>query len=145
MPQLVKELAASGRTRALMALFQQQCELDPNDLQAKNNLTMTALLLNASEMQPFEMASQLYQLEPNNISIASTYAFSLYQQKRWGEALKVFAAFDPKTLDDPQVAGYYGIVLEANGHPRQAKEYLDKAKQAPLLLPEERELFTSAR
>jgi len=96
-------------------------------------------------MRPFDLALQAYQMEPTNISFASTYAFSLYQQKRWGEALSVFAPFDAKTLADPGVAGYYGLVLEANGHPKQAKEYLARAMHASRLLPEERNLFSGTR
>ncbi|HWY30279.1 MAG TPA: hypothetical protein VNX46_05980 [Candidatus Acidoferrum sp.] len=140
-PLLVNELAASGRTRALMSFFAQQSEQDPADLQAKNNLAMTAMLLNATEMRPFDLAREVYQMQSTNISFASTYAFSLYQQKRWADAMKVFAPFDAKALTDPGIAGYYGIVLEANGHPRQAKEYLERATHAPRLLPEERNLF----
>jgi len=140
-PLLVNELASSGRTRALMTLFQQEVDQDPSDLQAKNNLAMTALLLNAVELRPFELARQVYEMEPTNISYASTYAFSLYQQKKWAEALNAFAPFDSKTLANPEVAGYYGLVLQANGHPRQAREYLDKAVHAQRLLPEERSLF----
>jgi Flp pilus assembly protein TadD len=143
-PLLVNELAASGRTRALMTLFQQQVDQDPSDLQAKNNLAMTALLLNAVELRPFELARQVYEMEPTNISYASTYAFSLYQQKKWAEALNAFAPFDSKTLANPEVAGYYGLALQANGHPRQAKEYLDRAAHSQRLLPEERNLFIGA-
>ena len=144
-PMLVNELAADGRTRALMSLFAQQSEQDPADLQAKNNLAMTAMLLNANEMRPFDLARQVYQAQPTNISFASTYAFSLYQQKRWADALKVFAPFDAKTLAAPGVAGYYGIVLQANGHPRLAKEYLDRAAHDSRLLPEERNLFAGTQ
>lgn len=144
-PLLVNELAASGRTRALMSFFAQQSEQDPADLQAKNYLAMTAMLLNAAEMRPFDLAREVYQTQPTNISFASTYAFSLYQQKRWADALKVFAPFDAKSLTAPSVAGYYGIILQANGHARLAKEYLDRAVRDPRLLPEERSLFAGTQ
>lgn len=140
-PLLIRELAASGRTRAMMNVFQQQCDQDPSDLQAKNNLAMTAMLLNAAEVHPFDLAVQNYQAQPTNITFASTYAFALYQQKKWAEALSVFAAFDARTLSQPDVAGYYAIVLQANGHAKLAKQYLAIALRAPGLLPEERNLF----
>ena len=141
-PILIGELGASGRTRAMMNVFQQQYEQDPADLQAKNNLAMTAMLLNATEVRPFDLALQNYESQPTNITFASTYAFSLYQQKKWADALSVFAAFDAKTLSKPEVAGYYAIVLQANGHAKLAREYLTIALRAPRLLPEERKLFS---
>ena len=140
-PLMMKNLEAGGRTRELMNLFEQQVEQDPNDLQAKNNLAMTALLLNETELKPFDLSSQVYGMEPTNISYASTYAFSLYEQNRPADALKVFAPFDVKSLSDTGVAGYYGLVLRANGHEKMAREYLARAATNPNLLPEERKLF----
>jgi hypothetical protein len=140
-PLLIRDLASSGRTRAMLDVFQRQYDQDPSDLQAKNNLAMTAMLLNAAEVHPFDLAVQNYQAQPANITFASTYAFALYQQKKWAEALSVFAAFDAKTLSQPDVAGYYAIVLQANGHAKLAKQYLAIALRAPGLLPEERNLF----
>ena len=140
-PMLAHDLAAGGRTRALMTFFQQQYEQDPANLQAQNNLAMTAMLLHATEMSPFELARQVYQANPTNISYASTYAYALYQQKQAAEALRVYSAFAPKQLADPQVAGYYALVLKANGHAKLAREYFQLAAHAPQLLPEERALF----
>ncbi len=144
-PLLISELASSGRTRAMMNEFQQQYEQDSSNLQAKNNLAMTAMLLNATEVRPFDLALQNYQSQPTNIAFASTYAYSLCQQKRWADALNVFAAFDAKTLAEPEVAGYYAIVLQANGHAKLAKGYLAIALRAPRLLPEERRLFAGTQ
>jgi hypothetical protein len=140
-PLLINELASSGRTRTLMNVFEQQYEADPSNLQAKNNLAMTALLLNATEVRPYDLALQNYESQPSNITFASTYAFSLYRQEKWAEALNVFAAFNAKTLSEPEVAGYYAIILRANGHAKLAKQYLEIALRAPRLLPEERNLF----
>ncbi|MGC9943701.1 MAG: hypothetical protein ABSE48_17890 [Verrucomicrobiota bacterium] len=138
---LINDLVASGRTQALMMFSAQQLQKDPSDIQAKNNLAMTALLLNAKEENPFDLAQQVYEENPTNISYASTYAFSLYLQNRSPEALKIFQQFNQKDFEDPEVAGYYGIVLKATSHPRRSKIYLEKAAQANLLLPEERKLF----
>lgn len=144
-PPLVNDLVASGRTQSLMTLSAQQLQQDPSDLEAKNNLAMTALLLKATEERPFDLAREVYESSPTNISFASTYAFSLYLQDRSPDALKVFEQFDPKDFEDPEVAGYYGIVLQATSHPRRAKIYLDKANQAQVLLPEERRLFAGTK
>jgi predicted Zn-dependent protease len=106
---------------------------------------MTALLLKAPEEKPFDLAREVYEANPTNISFASTYAFSLYLQDKSPEALKVFQQFDQKNFEDPEVSGYYGIILQATSHPRQARIYLDKATRAQVLLPEERRLFAGAR
>jgi thioredoxin-like negative regulator of GroEL len=142
---LINDLVASGRTQSLMMLSVQQLQQDPSDIQAKNNLAMTALLLDAKEQKPFDLAREVYEANPTNISFASTYAFSLYLQNRSQDALKVFGQFNQKDFEDPEVAGYYGIVLQAASHPRRAKIYLGKAAQGHLLLPEERRLFAGTR
>jgi predicted Zn-dependent protease len=135
---------AGNRTRALMTLYQLQMKKFPGDLAARNNLAMTALLLNAQELKPHELAREVYQKSPTNASYASTYAFSLFLQKKPAEALKVFAQLKPKDLEIPSVAGYYGLVLKATGDKAKAKVYLDWAFKAPML-DEERKLFEQAR
>jgi Flp pilus assembly protein TadD len=140
---LMNDLVVGGRTQSLMMLSARQLQQDPSDIQAKNNLAMTALLLNAREQKPFNLAREVYEANPTNISFASTYAFSLYRQNKSPEALKIFQQFSPKDFADPEVAGYYGLVLQATGHSRRAKILLDKAAQARILLPEERKLFAA--
>jgi hypothetical protein len=51
---------------------------NPADLANKNNLAVTALLLNATELKPHDLAREVYQKSNTNASFASTYAFSLY-------------------------------------------------------------------
>ncbi|HYV28569.1 MAG TPA: hypothetical protein VFA77_13615, partial [Candidatus Eisenbacteria bacterium] len=49
---LTKSLLIEGRTRSLMTLYNQQMNVNPSDLSARNNLAMTALLLGAWELRP---------------------------------------------------------------------------------------------
>ena len=70
--------------------------------------------------------------------------FSLYLQKKYSEALKVIQQLQPKELQDPSVAGYYGLILLANGDKANAKDYLDRTVNASLL-PEEQALFAQAK
>jgi len=49
---LVQILYVEGRTRALMALFRQESQRTPTDLSVKNNLAMSALLLDAQGPTP---------------------------------------------------------------------------------------------
>ncbi len=127
-----------------MMLYSQQTKRFPSDLSMKNNLAMTALLLDAQELNPYDLAREVYQQAQTNSAYASTYAFSLYKQKRDAEALRVMQKLPPKALDDPSIAGYYGLILKATGNPGKAKAYLQLASKAKLL-PEEQTLFDRAK
>ena len=137
-------LFAEGRTRSLMDLFNQAVKFDPSDLLNKNNLAMTALILNAQELKPYELAHDVYEKGQTNPSYASTYAFALHLQKKDPEARKVLEKLNAQELAQPSVAGYYGIVLEATGDRVKARKYLDLTSNAHVL-PEERKLFDQAR
>jgi tetratricopeptide (TPR) repeat protein len=143
-PILADALVAGGRTQSLMLLCNLQLEHDSSDILAKNNLAMTALLLNALEQKPFKLAREVFDSCPTNVSFAATYAFSLYRQHKNTEALQVIQQLDPRDLRDPEVAGYYGIILQANGQMEKAGTYLKLAGQAQLL-PEERILFAATK
>src|ERR1039457_7102545 len=104
-----------------MAFYGQLVKANPTDLSSKNNLVMTALLLDAQELKPHDLARELYQKGATNSSYASTYAFSLHLQKKDAEALKVMQQLPPKALEDPSIAGYYGLILKATGNPDKAR------------------------
>jgi Flp pilus assembly protein TadD len=141
---LNQALFVDGRTRSLMMLYSQELKRSPSDLAMKNNLTMTALLLDAQELKPHELAREVYEKAPTNAVYASTYAFSLYVQGKKTEALKVIEQLKPRDLENPSIAGYYGLILKATGNPTKAKAYLELTGKAPLL-PEEKKLFDRAK
>lgn len=141
---LMQSYYANGQTRPLMAIFSKQLQKSPNNQGIKNNLAMIGLLLDAKEINPHEMARQVYQGSPTNATFASTYAFSLYLQKKNPEALKVLESLQPAALQDPSVAGYYGLVLQASGDKAKSRQYLDLASKGKLL-PEERKIMEAAR
>src|ERR1017187_5717148 len=141
---LNQALFAGGRTRPLMMLYSQQVKRSPSDLGARNNLAMTALLLDAQELKPHELAREVYGKAPTNAAFVSTYAFSLLLQKKDAEALKVIERLKPEELQNPSIAGYYGLILKATGNGAKAKTYLELASKAPLL-PEEKKLFDRAK
>ena len=141
---LMQSSYANGQTRNLMTLVAKDVKKSPNNLGAKNNLAMLALLLDASELKPHDMAREVYTQASTNASFASTYAFSLFLQGKNTEALKVFEQLKPKELEDPSVSGYYGMVLKATGDRVKAKRYLEFALKAKLL-PEEKKLMDKAR
>jgi len=141
---LGQALFAGGRTRPLMMLYSQQVKRSPSDLGARNNLAMIALLLDAQELKPHELAREVYGKAPTNAAYASTYAFSLLLQKKNAEALKVFEQLKPQDLELPAIAGYYGLVLKATGNKEKARIYLNWASKGSML-PEEKKLFDQAR
>ena len=141
---LSQALYAGGRTRSLMQLFSQESKRVPSDLSTKNNLAMTALLLEAQELKPYDLAREVYQASPTNASYVSTYAFSLYLQGKSADALKVMRTLKPGELQDPSIAGYYGLILKATGDRARARAYLDWTAKARLL-PEEKKLFATAK
>ena len=94
---LTQALYAGGRTRSLMQLFSQESQQDPHNLSAKNNLAMTALLLNASEIKPYDLAREVYQSSPTNADFVSTDAFSLYLQGKMPKPSSCFNRCPPMT------------------------------------------------
>jgi len=141
---LSRNLLWEGRTRALMALYDEQTRMNPADISAQNNLAMTALLLEARELRPQELAREVYRKAPTNSAYASTYAYALHLQNQNAQALKVFERLKPDQLEQASVALYYAVVLQATGHGERAKKYLDIAAGIRLL-PEERKLLIQAQ
>ncbi len=140
--ELIGQLYASGGTRPLFQLFGIESSRNPSDLDAKNNVAMTAMLLRANEVKPYDLAQEVYQKAPTNSNYACTYAFALYLQGQNSEALKIMQSIAPQNLDDYSVAGYYGLILKAAGDKR-AGAFL-KRSLAGALLPEERAMFQQA-
>lgn len=142
--ELITLLIESGDTRGLLVLCNQLSKRDPTDLNDRNTMIMAALLLNAVEYKPYELAQKLYQQAPTNAAFASTYAFALHLQNQDAAALKVFQQLPPLALEQPAIAGYYGLVLQGLGEKQRALPYLNLASKAKLL-PEEKKLFDRAK
>lgn len=141
---LGKQLFLNGRTRPLMTLLSQESKRFPTDLSIKNNLAAIALLLEANELKPCEMAREVYDRAPTNSDFASTYAYALLIQQKPADAFKVMQQLTPQQRDVPRIAGYYGLILKANGETDKGNTYLSWAFKGKLL-PEEQKLFERAR
>jgi hypothetical protein len=137
-------LYVGGKTRSLLTLYAQEAKSDPDNLVIKNNLASIALLLDADEHKPHELAREVYEKEAENPIYASTYAFSLHLQNKTSEALAIMARLKPDQLNQPQLAAYYGVMLAASGDHAKAAKYLELASKARLL-PEEAELLRRAK
>jgi Flp pilus assembly protein TadD len=141
---LTQTLYTQGRTRPLMMLYTQELQRAPRSLSVKNNLALTALLLEANELKPHDLAREVYHAAPTNAAYASTYAYSLYLQGKNPEALKIMQTLKAKELEDPSIAGYYGLILKKSGDREKANTYLNWGLKAALL-KEERAIFERAK
>lgn len=139
-PVLRDALIIQGRTQSLLQLFQTMHKRMPDDLSIKNDLAATAMLVGDQTSKPYELALDVYQKNSKSPDFGSTYAFALYKQGKYGDALKVMQQFSPTALQEPSIAGYYGVILKATGNKADAKNYLKLASKGHLL-PEERVLF----
>lgn len=145
--RLQQLLYYTGKTRSLLTLYAQFHKSDPNSLEHKNNLAALALLLNAEEYKPQDLAKEVYSAAPTNPSMASTYAFALAKQGKFAESLQVFDKLTSAQLEEPSMAAYYGYSLAKSGNPvnaTKATKYLDIASKGRLL-PEEMQLVQKAR
>ena len=143
MQELTQMFYQGGRSWPLLELFGQASEKDPSDLMLKNNLAWVALLVNAEGWKPHDLAREVYQKSPTNSHFASTYAFSLHLQNKDAEALKILESLKPAELENPSIAGGYGLVLQASGNRAKARKYLEIGSKAAML-PEERKLIEKA-
>jgi predicted Zn-dependent protease len=143
-PVLRNYFIIQNRTPKLLRLFETMHRQLPNDLEMENNLAAIALLLGDQASKPYDLAKEVYQKDPKNQYFASTYAFALYKQGKYADALNVMQQLNLTALQEPSIAGYYGVILEANGNKADAKTYLNLASKAPALR-EEQALFDQAR
>lgn len=141
---LGQRLHSAGQTRQLLSLYQRAAETDPSNLESKNNLAMVALLLNAGDKRPHELAKEIHDKAPANPFYTSTYALSLHLQGKSADGLRVLESLDPKQLQEPSLAAYYAFFLQTTGNTEKAKEYRDLAAKARLL-PEERALLFNSK
>jgi len=118
-------------------------ELRPGDPETENNLAQLSLLLDLDKQRARSLAKKVFERDPANAAFASTYAFSLYTQGQYAQALQAFQNVKEEDMRAPAVAAYYGIVLMASGDKAKARQFLELGQKATLL-PEERELLSRA-
>jgi thioredoxin-like negative regulator of GroEL len=122
---------AEGIFRVLTRLS----EIDPDNLDIKNNLAQIGLLFETKPEEARRIAADNYRQQPANAAYATTYAYSLLSEGSKDKALAVMKKLTPEQLEDPSIAAYYGICLAAVKDPAAAT-YLTRAEKAPLLPPE---------
>jgi predicted Zn-dependent protease len=142
--ELERHYLADGNTRGLNKVYAALASYDAKDFRLQNNVAATSLLLKANLSQAHEMAKELYAGHPEEAFIVSTYAYSLHLQGRTREGLAALEKLKAESLESPQVALYYGVLLAAAGETSKAGRYLSIA-QRENGLPEEKALLAAAR
>jgi len=142
--RLAQYYYATGNTVGMYELFAHVNTFFPADVDYENNLAATALMLRTNLPQAFKLAAEAYTNAPNNPYEASTYAYSLHLQHRDKEGLEALKKLSDEQLKLPSVALYYGFLLVATGRTEEAKPYLEIARAAGGLWPEEQKLLESA-
>ena len=140
---LSNRLLKAGKTRGLMTLYAQVADGNKTNYQAKNNLAMTALLLEEWSKRPHELSQEVFRTAPTNAAFASTYAYSLLLQKKIAESLSVFEQLPVSQLQEPGISAYYGLALKSAGQTEKSARYLAMAAKGKFL-PEEQLLLDRA-
>jgi len=144
--QLEQYFLGTGNTLGLNRIYDMRLEQAASleDVTNRNDFACTSLLLGIHLPRAHAIARQLHEQKPQDLILASTYAFSLQVQGKTNEALKVFSKFETKTLEEPAVALYYGALLADIGETARARSYLACAERVRLS-PEELQLLHRAR
>ncbi len=132
-----------GDSRRLLKFYNTFLQRDPGNLVLKNNSAALSLLLNDRRERAEQTAKDIYDKQPTNALVASTYAFALHLQNQTSKGLEVLEKLPLKSREIPAVALYYGLLLSASGQQEQALHFLELGKRAPLL-PEEKRLVAEA-
>jgi hypothetical protein len=139
---LYQHYTKTNDTQGLYRVLVRLSDLDPTNLDIRNNLAQVSLLLNANPDEARRIAAEVYHKAPTNSAYMTTYAYSLFGQGNVKEALRLMNSLGTDQLNNPTIGAYYGIYLAAVGD-EKARAYLDFAKQANLL-PEEKALVDKA-
>jgi predicted Zn-dependent protease len=144
--QLEQHYLTTGNTRGLNRIYDLRLEEPPGseDITNRNDFACTSLLLGIQLPRAHAIARQLHEQKPDDLILASTYAYSLHIQGKTNEALDVFSKFETKALEQPAVALYYGVLLANVGETTRANHYLACAERVRLS-PEESQLLRRAR
>ena len=136
--------AAANDTQGLYRVLLRLSESDSSDLDVKNNLAQTSLLLNAEPSYGRKLAEDVYRQKPSNPLYVTTYAYAFYSNGDLGRAMKVMQNLTEEQLEQPAVSAYYGIFLAGSGDMEKARHYLERGGKARLL-PEEKALLDQAK
>lgn len=129
-----------GDTDKLRLLARLMLQANPKGVTARNNYIFLSLLKRTEEGSPHQAAQVLYNEEPKNPQVVSTYALSLFLQGRASSAVTLMEGLTPEQLRDRSLNYYYGIFLAGAKRTAKAEEILKLTDKSFRLLPEEEAL-----
>jgi Flp pilus assembly protein TadD len=132
---------AAGDTAALNRVYARLFALFPGDLGHKNDLAYTCLLLQTNLPQACQWAAEAYAGQTNNPATAATYAYALQVQGRTRDGLAVLGGLDRRSVQTPDLALFYAVLLAASGDTNGAAPYWQIARAKSDWLPEEKKLL----
>jgi Flp pilus assembly protein TadD len=127
-------------TAGLLRVATKQHEASPEDLVARNNYAFLLLLLDVDRQKAVRLAEESANQAPNQPNVAATLAFARLHQGNPELARRILEKFDKQTLEDPGLALYYAISLDAVHQSEKALHYAQIAERSRSLLPEEASL-----
>ena len=111
--------------------YEKALEIDPNNALALNNYAYLLSLRNIELKRAEKMSKRSNLLENNNAAYQDTYAWILYQQEAYSEALKWIQKAMQSAGEDASEDMYdhYGDILQKLGKTNDAIDYWKKALQ----------------
>ena len=141
---LHKIYAQRRDSHAIYRLLKRELALNPKDPQAENRVVYSSLLLGDNVEKAAKTSAELYKKHPDDLPIATAYAFALHLQKRNKEALDIMRKLKDSQLRDPDIAVYYALMLTSAGETDKAREFF-KLGEKSALLPEEKTMVEQAQ
>ena len=142
--RLLQKYTAEGNTRELLSVFNRMLELEPQNLNTKNNVAYALLILNMEPERAHMLANEIHTADPSNSEFTATYSLAMHLKGKTDLALKTMQALPQKELRLPATSLTYGIILAAKDKGDEAREFLDLA-QTGTLLPQEKTILLKAR
>ena len=124
--------------KKLYDVLQRLHDASPNEIGITTNLARLGLNIDQNTKQAQELAKQAYDLAPDDVNCAVTYAFSLYAQGRTTEGLEILQKLPPESLHESHTAVYAAVLLLDANQTDGAKEYIQVAKRGPIYVEEKR-------
>lgn len=141
--QLIAREFLQGNTANLNRIFARILEVSPDDAEAGNNFAYTSLLLNVNPGRAQTLARDLHWRHPTNNSYRTTYAFALFKQGAYHEALALLGKLDNHARYEPGARLQEALSLAALGEGARTTDLLRELTRVQML-PEERNLLTKA-
>ena len=135
---------ANNEVRKLYEVLQRLHENSPNEPAITANLARLGLNIDQNTKQAQDLAKEAYDLAPDDLNCAVTYAFSLYGLGRSTEGLDIIRKLPADQLSDPHAAVYVAVLLLDESETEEAKKYIEAAQRGPLY-SEERKLLEEAK